>query len=348
MADVSPEESGGTGTEGVVAWICAGLAIACLILAADRWRCERQLLEWARQLEETDESSNLRLGTGVRSRGFLRACMAVNERMEKGRQAGILRENADRELKAAIVSVSHDIRTPLAGASGYVQLLEREESPEQKRRYLDIIKRRLADLENILEELFMFTRLADGEYRIACESLDPFPVLCDVLAGFYERLTEGGMEPRLHFAQLDRENAAAAGKGQEALPAAGKEVGHGEGQIVSVYASEEELKRIFSNLIQNALRYGGGSLEIGQEGGRLWFSNPVAQGREPDADRIFDRFYRADGARHTAGAGLGLASVKGLMEKMGGSASAQAQDGKLTVWLLFRPAPSRCSWPTEN
>lgn len=298
-------------------WICAGLVIALLLLAADRWRCERQLLEWAEQLEETDENSNLRLGVSVRSRGFLRACRAINERLEKGRQAGILLENADRELKSAITSISHDIRTPLAGASGYVQLLEEEERPAQRRQYLDIIKRRLADLENILEELFVFTRLADGEYRIACESLDPFPVLCDVLAGFYTRLVESGVEPELHFVQMADE------KQTDALG-------------IVVHASEDAMKRIFSNLIQNALRYGSGRLEIGQAGSRLWFSNPVAQGQEPDADRIFDRFYRADRARHTAGAGLGLSSVKGLMEKMGGSVSAQVEDGQLTVWLLFR------------
>lgn len=293
-------------------WVCVALAVALLLLAAEKWRYEKQLEEWAKLLEETDENSNLRLGTSVRSRGFLRACRAVNQRLEKGRQARIRQENADRELKAAVSCISHDIRTPLAGASGYVQLLEQEPVSEKGRQYLDVIQRRLADLEDILEELFTFTRLADGEYRIACESLDPFPVLCDVLAGFYTRLTESGVEPQLHFARMQGARGTA------------------------VYASEEALKRIFSNLIQNAARYGSGCLEIGQEGNCIRFSNPVERGQEPEADRLFERFYRADGSRHTPGAGLGLASVKGLMEKMGGSVSAQAEAGRLTIWLWFR------------
>lgn len=51
---------------------------------------------------------------------------------------------------------------------------------------------------------------------------------------------------------------------------------------------------------------------------------------------LFDRFYRSGAARHTGGAGLGLASVKGLMEKMGGSAAAAVEAGQLTIILEFK------------
>ena len=53
-------------------------------------------------------------------------------------------------------------------------------------------------------------------------------------------------------------------------------------------------------------------------------------------EQVFDRFYRSDAARHTGGAGLGLASVKGLMEKMGGSAAAAVEAGQLTIILEFK------------
>lgn len=104
-----------------------------------------------------------------------------------------------------------------------------------------------------------------------------------MLAGFYHKLTEAGVEPELYFQEE-------GGK---------------------VQASAEALRRIFSNLIQNALRYGSGRLVIRQEGNAIYFTNPVEHPEELDTERLFQRFYRADPSRHTGGAGLGLASVKG-------------------------------------
>lgn len=129
-----------------------------------------------------------------------------------------------------------------------------------------------------------------------------------MLAGFYHKLTEAGVEPELYFQEE-------GGK---------------------VQASAEALRRIFSNLIQNALRYGSGRLVIRQEGKAIYFANPVEHPEELDTERLFQRFYRADPSRHTGGAGLGLASVKGLMEKMGGSVSAAVHEGCLVVALYFQ------------
>lgn len=272
------------------------------------WSYDRQLKEWAEQLTQTDEYSNLRLGTSVRSRAFLNCCRAVNERLERGQQARIRQESMSRELKFTISCVSHDIRTPLTGAAGYLQLLENISDMDMQKSYIAIVRRRLEDLEGLLEELFLFTKLSNEEYQIECEEIAPFPALCDVLAGFYHKLTEAGVEPELYFQEE-------GGK---------------------VQASAEALRRIFSNLIQNALRYGSGRLVIRQEGNAIYFANPVEHPEELDTERLFQRFYRADPSRHTGGAGLGLASVKGLMEKMGGSVSAAVHEGCLVVALYFQ------------
>ena len=272
------------------------------------WSYDRQLKEWAEQLTQTDEYSNLRLGTSVRSRAFLRCCRAMNHRLENGQQARIRLENMSRELKYTVSCVSHDIRTPLTGAMGYLQLLENTPDAARQKEYISIIRRRMEDLEGLLEELFLFSKLSNEEYSIECSETAPFPVLCDVLAGFYYRLTAAGVEPAVEFGEEER----------------------------GVWGSEEALRRIFSNLLQNALRYGSGRLEIKRQGNRITFTNPVKQPETLDADRLFDRFYRSDAARHTGGAGLGLASVKGLMEKMGGSAAAAVEAGQLTIILEFK------------
>lgn len=291
-------------------WIIPGLGAALLLCLLRLWRCERQLGDWAEQLEKTDENSNLRLGTSVRSHAFIRFCTAMNLRLEKGQQARIHLETMSREMKYTITCVSHDIRTPLTGAAGYLQLLENTSDAARQKEYISIIRRRMEDLEELLEELFLFSRLSNEEYRIECSETEPFPVLCDVLAGFYYKLTAAGMEPVVEFEEEER----------------------------GIWGSQEALRRIFSNLLQNALRYGSGMLEIKRNKNKITFANCVRDPENLEADRLFDRFYRSDAARHAGGAGLGLASVKGLMEKMGGSAAASVKEGKLTIVLEFRAA----------
>ena len=159
-------------------WIIMGLGAALLLSLLRLWRCERQLKDWAEQLEETDENSNLRLGTSVRSRAFLRCCRAMNHRLENGQQARIRLENMSRELKYTVSCVSHDIRTPLTGAMGYLQLLENTPDAARQKEYISIIRRRMEDLEGLLEELFLFSKLSNEEYSIECSETAPFPVLC--------------------------------------------------------------------------------------------------------------------------------------------------------------------------
>ena len=62
--------------------------------------------------------------------------------------------------------ISHYIRTPLAGVMGYLQLLEGE--PERQAEHLGIIRKRLKELDELLEELFLYTRLQGGSLPLDC------------------------------------------------------------------------------------------------------------------------------------------------------------------------------------
>ena len=82
-----------------------------------------------------------------------RLCRAVNARLESGRKLRQETLRGEQELKYTKACISHDIRTPLAGALGYLQLLEAE--PDRREEYLAIVKRRLGELEGLLDELFL-------------------------------------------------------------------------------------------------------------------------------------------------------------------------------------------------
>ena len=285
------------------------LALAALGAALLRlWACRAQMLEMARVLEETPPESNLRLTVRMSGTPPRRLCQAVNARLEEGRQLRLETQKREQELKYTMACISHDIRTPLAGAMGYLQLLDGE--PERQAEYLGIVGKRLEELEELLEELFLYTRLQSGSLPLECESVPALPPLWDALAEFYPQFEAAGAVPELRF---DRED-------------------------MKIWANPEALGRVYRNLIANALRHGAGGLTVSGRDGELCFSNQLPCGPRPDPEHLFDRFYQGGPARGSGGAGLGLSIVGELMERMEGRASAEINNGTLSIKLLFRGA----------
>ena len=284
--------------------VLAALGVALLRL----WAYRTQMLEMARVLEETPPESNLRLTVRMSGTAPRRLCQAVNARLEEGRQLRLETQKREQELKYTMACISHDIRTPLAGAMGYLQLLEGE--PERQAEYLSIIQRRLEELEELLEELFLYTRLQSGSLPLECGAIAALPPLWDALAEFYPQFEAAGAAPELRF---DREE-------------------------MKILANPEALGRVYRNLIANALRHGDGGLTVSGRDGELCFSNQLPCGPRPDPEHLFDRFYQGGPARGSGGAGLGLSIVGELMERMEGRVSAEIDNDTLSIKLLFRGA----------
>ena len=223
--------------------------------------------------------------------------------LEEGRRLRMETLAREQELKYTMACISHDIRTPLAGAMGYLQLLEGDRQADG----LSIVRKRLEELEALLDDLFLYTRLQSGSLPVECRQMAALPPLWDALAEFYPQFEAAEVEPELRF---DREN-------------------------MTVWASPEALGRVYRNLIVNALRHGGGGLTVSGRDGEICFSNDLLPGPGPDPEHLFDRFYQSSPARGAGGAGLGLSIVRELMEQMGGRASAQITGGTLEIRLTF-------------
>ena len=251
------------------------LAVAALGAAVLRLLSYRsQLLAMAHILEETPVESNLCLTVQMSGAPARRLCQAVNARLEAGRQLQRETLKGERELKYTMACISHDIRTPLAGAMGYLQLLEGE--PEHRDEYLGIVKRRLEEMEGLLDELFLYTRLLGGALPLACGKTEALPPLWDALAECYPQLEAAGVQPELRF----------------------------DAEAMQVWASPEALGRIYRNLVVNALRHGGGGLTVSAKDGDVCFSNPLGPGPRPDPDHLFDRFYQSSPAPGNGGGGV--------------------------------------------
>jgi two-component system heavy metal sensor histidine kinase CusS len=114
----------------------------------------------------------------------------------------------------------------------------------------------------------------------------------------------------------------------------------GEGQI---FADPALFNRAVGNLIDNALRFttDGGSIHVSigtRDGGTEVSVRDTGSGIAPEhLPRVFDRFYRGDRSRSSAGTGLGLALVKSIVDLHGGAARIESESGRGTTVILTFP-----------
>lgn len=210
----------------------------------------------------------------------------------------------DLELKNAMTNISHDLRTPLTAISGYLDLLEQEEKSQTAERYLEVIRNRAEMLTELTEELFRYSVLISSESEEHKEPVVINHVLEESMAAFYTALTDKGITPVIQMPE----------------------------QKVVRTLDRADLSRVFSNLINNAIRYSDGDLEIIlRESGEIIFANQASGLNKVQVGRLFDRFYTVEAARKSTG--LGLAISKTLVEKMGGTISARYEEERLSICI---------------
>lgn len=278
-----------------VAAAAAGAGVVAL-------RYERELRRMARFLDQREPAGSARMTTGVRTRGMLLLARGVNAELRELQDERIAAQQGRQAFQTGLTCLSHDIRTPLAGAQGYLQLVEGEEDPAEQARFLGAAAHRLDDVRGLLDDLFSFAQVHDPSFAVTCEPMKPADVVGDVLMGLYPQFRERGWEPSV---TLD----------DEAL----------------VLADAEALARIVRNLVENALRYGAAAPVVVQRGSLVSVENRVANPDALDVDRLFERFYQGEASRSSAGAGLGLAIVAQLAAAMGGSAVAVLEGDRLCI-----------------
>ncbi|WP_139650556.1 sensor histidine kinase [Raoultibacter phocaeensis] len=280
---------------------------AIIVLAIQLVRSERELRAFARFLNRRDSSSNARTTTSVHTRGFVQLGQAINRQLDRHQGERIAADEHAAEMRRGLTYLSHDIRTPLAGAKGYAQLLEGEIDPAVRQRYLEAIDRRIDDASKLLDQLFAFAQVQDPDYRLEREPLDANEVLAETLASLYPQFQERGWTPAIDLADEE----------------------------LTVLADADALERTFRNLAVNALRYGAAAPTITQRGCAITFANRVADPASLDVERLFERFYQGGEVRADGSGGLGLAIVSQLCRAMGATARATLEGDLLAITVEF-------------
>ncbi|MDR2106186.1 MAG: HAMP domain-containing histidine kinase [Coriobacteriales bacterium] len=256
---------------------------------------------------------------------------SINVLIEEQQRQTLENRRAETAMRQALTNISHDLRTPLTSARGYLQLAEAVEvvdaghrgdghkggtrgtvsfvsfdtketvplvplppvpEPESQRaEYLRVAGERLDALTSLINSLFEFTQITEGR-ELRLERIDAAAILRETLASQYEELSQTGLSVEASIPE----------------------------EQLQVTGDAEALGRIFSNIITNAARHGEQHLAVQLDSNAriISFANPLPPGdvESLNVEQLFDRFYTADSSRTRQGAGLGLAIVKTLAEHM--------------------------------
>lgn len=291
-----------------LAWVlCGVLSVVVLVLCVKIYTMKVSMAQIRTELAdwlETDTNTLIAISSNDKQLRLLAADLNKQLRLLRKQRRQYL--NGDRELKNAVTNISHDLRTPLTAICGYLDLLEQEEKSDAVKRYTEIIRNRVDILIQLTEELFRYSIVISSENGIVSESVSINEVLEESIAAFYTTLNGRGITPNIR------------------LP---------ENKVIREL-DRSALARVFSNLLNNVVKYSDGDLDIAlYETGEIVFSNTASKLSEVQVAKLFDRFYTVESARKSTG--LGLAIARTLTLQMGGTISAEYEDGRLSIRILF-------------
>jgi two-component system, OmpR family, sensor histidine kinase BaeS len=228
------------------------------------------------------------------------------------------RKQQREDMEKLLQFTSHEFKTPVAGVKGLLQSLGLGSIPEAQRAELIQLGQLECDrLEHLAETILAYQRAMSREPREGVQPIDAARFVTDLLA-HRARTSSGG---EVQVARID---------------------------AVHVLGDRDALRVIIENLLDNAHKYGGGSVRLAADvsEGR-WRLDISDQGRgfAPEtAEKLFDVHNRGSGEGVTHGAGLGLAIARQLARRMGGDIRAHSagpgQGAVFSVTLMLAPQPT--------
>ena len=288
-------------------WILVDLLWVLLLILAGKVytlrKSARQLREGMAQQLERETNTLLAVSSGDREMRAL--ADALNGQLAQLRAERQRYQHGDLELKEAITNISHDLRTPLTAIVGYLALLEGEEKSETVERYLSQISNRTQVLHQLSEELFAYALLTAPQ-PLHPQRVDLRGLVEEALLSYCGAMEQRGMEPTIQLPE-----------------------GRVERNLDPTAAG-----RVLSNIISNALKYSAGDFSVTMTpDGVITFANSAPDLNPVLVQRLFDRFFTVETARHSTGLGLSIAKL--LTQQMEGTLEAKYQEGQLVITLSF-------------
>lgn len=293
----------------IIIGILAGIIILQSIIM---WKYQRQVKNICRQLAflmKHDSNMLIHREFGLGGIGMLSD--RLNDLLELRRKEKQYYQEKETLIADTYTNLSHDIRTPLTSLDGYFQLMEACENVEEQRRYLNIIHERIHSLNEMLEELFMFTKLKNESYRLELTSCCINRILKETVFSYYDDWVRREIQPDIQITE----------------------------EQLYIDGNKQGLSRIIQNVIKNGLDHGEKKIRIvlkrEQNQAVLRISNQVTASEQIDIEHVFDRFYKADAARSKTSTGLGLSIAREFVRRMNGEIGAKIEENEFIVEMRF-------------
>ena len=229
---------------------------------------------------------------------------AVEERMKSERMKAEL-----------ITNVSHDLKTPLTSIINYVDLLKKEDIPNEKaQEYIGVLDRKSQRLKKLTEDLVEASKASTGALNVERERLGVTQLVSQALGEYSEKLSAAGLTPVVTLPEEE----------------------------VFVYADGRHFWRILDNLMGNCVKYAMPGtrvyLDVTAWDGRvtLLLKNISATQLNVAPEQLMERFVRGDESRTTEGSGLGLSIARSLTELQDGTFRVEV-DGDLFKAVVSFP-----------
>ena len=293
----------------IIIGILAGIIILQSIII---WKYQRQVKDICRQLAflmKHDSNMLIHREFGLGGIGMLSD--RLNDLLELRRKEKRYYQEKETLIADTYTNLSHNIRTPLTSLDGYFQLMEACENVEEQRRYLNIIHERIHSLNEMLEELFMFTKLKNESYRLELTSCCINRILKETVFSYYDDWVRREIQPDIQITE----------------------------EQLYIDGNKQGLSRIIQNVIKNGLDHGEKKIRIvlkrEQNRAVLQISNQVTASEQIDIEHVFDRFYKADAARSKTSTGLGLSIAREFVRRMNGEIGAKIEENEFIVEMSF-------------
>ena len=293
----------------IIIGILAGIIILQSIIM---WKYQRQVKDICRQLAflmKHDSNMLIHREFGLGGIGMLSD--RLNDLLELRRKEKQYYQEKETLIADTYTNLSHDIRTPLTSLDGHFQLMEACENVEEQRRYLNIIHERIHSLNEMLEELFMFTKLKNESYRLELTSCCINRILKETVFSYYDEWVRREIQPDIQITE----------------------------EQLYIDGNKQGLSRIIQNVIKNGLDHGEKKIRIvlkrEQNQAVLRISNQVIASEKIDIEHVFDRFYKADAARSKTSTGLGLSIAREFVRRMNGEIGAKIEENEFIVEMSF-------------
>jgi signal transduction histidine kinase len=267
------------------------------------------------------------------TKGQLEQRITVRSRDELGELAAAFNQisadlaRADQLREQMTADIAHDLRTPLTVITGYLESM-RDGVLEPSAARFETMYGEAQHLQRLVQDLRTLSLADAGELSLRCRPTSPQALLERAVDAYSHRAGQKGITLSVRV--------------EPGLP--------------QIHVDEERMMQVLGNLVSNALRHtpDGGQIALQARSGPhavYLIVRDTGEGIAPEAlPRIFDRFYRADAARHqTEGeSGLGLAIAKSVVEAHEGTISVESAPGSGSTFTIALPVDRTNPWRSDS